>query len=281
MERPVGIVKRDDLAQYADRIDRSDAEAWLFEELSENSEGLYAVCMADTVMGAAFLESAPRGFLYVYIFPAVRNRGYADLAVAAAEQRLKASLPGGILTAYRSGSAAAKRLAEKHGYVKKYSSAFMEYRGGRFPEPELPVRRYRDGDYPEAFAMYAEAFHVMRLQTGCFPESEVRQPNEKERRYWAEHADDGYVLLSGDEIVGHARLDGSELAVVSIKRSHQGRGLGCAFVRFLVNRLLERGSGTPNLWCLVGNDRARSLYESLGFREVYRDDFAVKQTFDR
>ena len=167
--------------------------------------------------------------------------------------------------------------ADEHGSVKKYSSAFMEYRGDGFPERELPIRRYRDEDYPEAFAMYAEAFHEMRLGTGCFPDSVIRQPSEAERKYWAENADDAYVYLLGDEIVGHARIDGSELRVVSVKLSQQGRGIGRAFVEFLVNRILEKGL-TPTLWCVVGNDRARSLYDSLGFRELFRRDFAVKKT---
>ena len=282
MERPlendIRIVKIDDTAGVLYRIDLSEAEPRFFDAVAENDKGVYALCLGDTVVGVSLLEKDPRSFLYVYIFPAYRNRGYGDLAVAAAERQLRASRPIRILTVYRSGSAAAKRLAEKHGYVKKYASALMEYRGDAFPEPELPIRHYQDEDYPEAFAMYAEAFHVMRLETGCFPDSAPARPSEKERRYWAEHADDGYVYLSRDEIVGHARIEDNELKVVSVKISHQGRGYGRAFVRYLVNRILEKGKGWPALWCVVGNDKAGRLYDSLGFREICRDDFAVKKT---
>lgn len=274
------IVRRDDLARYIDQIDRADAEPWFLDAAAENSEGVFAVCVADTVVGLSFLEKDPHGFLYVYIFPAYRNKGYGDRAVAAMERQGNDSPLIRITTSYHSDCTAAKRLAEKHGYVKKYASALMEYRGGRLPEPDLPIRHYRDADYPEAFAMYAEAFHAMRLETGCFPDSEVRQPSDKERRYWAEHAADGYVYLSGSEIVGHARISDNELEVVSIKISHQGKGYGRAFVKYLINRIMEKDKGRPALWCVVGNNKARGLYESLGFQETCRNDFAVKQFGD-
>ena len=278
--RGLAIVKTDAAAFWLDLIDRAEAEPRFFDAASKNSEGLYAVCLADTVAGLALLEDDVHSFLYVYIFPGFRGRGCADLAVTALERRIKAEPLLCVSSSYRSDCAAAKRLAEKHGYVKKYASALMEYRGEGFPEPELPIRHYRDEDYPEAFAMYAEAFHVMRLGTGCFPDSAVRQPSEQERAYWAEHADDGYVYLSGKEIIGHARLDGNELGVVSIKISHQGKGYGRAFVRYLVNRILEKGEGRPVLWCVVGNRKARALYDSLGFQEICRNDFAVKKMAD-
>ena len=76
----------------------------------------------------------------------------------------------------------------------------------------------------------------------------VRQPSEAERKAWAERASDEYVYLSGQDIVGHARIDGSELAVVSVKLSRQSKGIGREFVRFLVNRVLENGEERPTLW---------------------------------
>ncbi len=276
------LLKRDDMTQYLDRIDRADAEPWFLDAVKENGEGLFAVCFADAVVGLSYcFADDPSAFLYIYIFQAYRNMGYGNMALEASERLIKASSLTRIETAYRSGCAAATRLAEKHGYVKKYASALLEYRGDGFPETELPIRHYRDEDYPEAFAMYAEAFHVMRLGTGCFPDSVVRQPNEAERKYWAEHAYDGYVFLSRNEIAGHARLKGRKLEVVSIKISHQGKGYGRAFVRYLVNRLLEKGDGSPGLWCVVGNDKARRLYDSLGFQEICREDFAVKKPQNR
>ena len=144
----IDIVKSDAAMKYIDQIDCSDAEPWLFDEVSENGEGLYAICLADTVIGFAYIEDEPHGFLYVYIFPVYRNKGYGDMAVTAMEQQIKASPLICMMTTYHSDCAAAIHLAEKHGYVKKYVSALMEYRGDKFPEQELPIRHYRDEDYP-------------------------------------------------------------------------------------------------------------------------------------
>jgi mycothiol synthase len=276
-EKMINVVRSDDTAKYIDRIDRSDAEPWFVDAVSENDEGLYEIRFDDKVAGLSYLEDGPAGFLYVYIFPAYRNNGYGDAAVTAMEQQIKAAPLISIMTSFRSDCTAAIRFAQKHGYVKKYMSDLMEYMGGVFPEEELPIRHYRDEDYPEAFAMYAEAFHVMRIGTGCFPDSKPAQPDEEERKYWAEHADDGYVYLSGNEIVGHARIEGNELDVVSIKISHQGRGYGRVFVKFLVNRIIEKNQGNPTLWCVVGNDKAKSLYDSLGFQQICREVFAYKK----
>ena len=139
------------------------------------------------------------------------------------------------------------------------------------------MRKYRDEDFEYAAILSAEAFHVMRLSTGCFPDSVVAQATEEDRKYCAENAENEYVVELNGEIVGYAAIDGTELGEVSIKIPHQDKGLGRKFVKYLTNRILEQGEGEPTLWCVVGNVKARNLYESLGYKEVYRDDFAEKK----
>ena len=60
----------------------------------------------------------------------------------------------------------------------------------------------------------------------------------------------------------------------------RGKRLGRGFVRFLVNLILEKEAGVPCLWCVVGNNKARQLYDSLGFEEVFREAFAWKKLPD-
>ncbi len=277
MNERIEIIKLDDVTPYLDKIDRKDAEPGLLEEVSENGDEVFFIRVSDTIVGTAYISDDARAFVYVYIFPEYRNRGYGESAVSAAEQMIKTSPLLRILTAYNDQSEAAKRLAEKHGYLKKYSSALMEYRGERFEEPELPVRKYRDEDFDEAASLSAEAFHVMRLSTGCFPDSVVAQATEEDRKYCAENAENEYVIELNGEIVGYAAIDGTELEEVSIRIPHQGKGLGRKFVKYLTNRIIEKGEGKPTLWCVVGNVKARNLYDSLGFKEIYRDDFAEKK----
>lgn len=180
-----------------------------------------------------------------------------------------------LTTAYDSHVEAARKLAETCGFKKKFASAIMKYEGGPFEEKELPVRKYRDEDFVAAFTVEDEAFHKMRLETGCFPDSKRSEPSEDMKNFYAEHAEGEYVYLEGDEIIGFAQIDGAELSSVSIKLSHQGKGLGRDFTKFLVNRILEKDE-VPFLYCVVGNDKARKLYESLGFKESCCNTYAEK-----
>ena len=84
------------------------------------------------------------------------------------------------------------------------------------------------------------------------------------------------IELNG-EIVGYGAIDGTMLDEVSIKIPYQGRGLGRKFVRHLTNRVLEKGEGDPTLWCVVGNRKARNLYDSLGYQEIYCGEFSEKK----
>ncbi len=271
----IEFVKLEDVTPYLENVDCEETGEGTFDWLEENGDEICAVRVHDTVVGLAILVDD--GFLYVYIFPAYRNKGYGRLVVAAAEQRMKDASAESVHTTWLNGNEQAKRFAERNGYRRTYASAMMAYRGEAFPEEELPIRHFRDEDYPEAFTLSAEAFHAMRLSSGWFPDSVTAQPSEASRKRWAEDAENEYVYVLDDEIVGHACIDGTVLDEVSIKIPHQGKGLGRKFVKYLTNRILEKGDGEPTLWCVVGNDKARALYDSLGYEEVCRNDFGEKK----
>lgn len=277
MERSktIEILKVDDVSPHLENVDCNETGEATFEWLEENGDEIYAIRHADTVVGLAILDED--GFLYVYIFPAYRNKGYGRLAVAAAEQRMKDASAEGVETVWNHGDEHAKRFAERNGYRMTYASAKMAYRGEPFPEEELPIRQYRDEDYPEAFALSADAFQAMLLSTGWFPDSVTAQPSEASRKGWANAAEEEYVYVLGGEIVGYARLDETEIDSVSIKIPHQGKGYGKKSVKYLTNRLLEKDDGEPTLWCVVGNSKARALYDSLGYEEVCCNDFGNKK----
>ncbi len=273
----IEFVKLDDVTPHLENVDCNETGEATFEWLEENGDEIYAIRHADTVVGLAIIVDDVEGFLYVYVFPAYRNKGYGKLVVDAAEQRMRDASAETVHTLWLNGDEHVMRFAERYGYKRTHASAFMAYRGEPFPEEDLPIRHFQDEDYPEAFSLYAEAFHAMRLSTGWHPDSVVAQPSEASRKQWAEDAQNEYVYVLGDEIVGHAWIDGTELDVVSIKIPHQGKGLGRKFVKYLTNRILEKGEGEPTLWCVIGNNKARVLYDSLGFEEICRNDFAVKK----
>ena len=165
----------------------------------------------------------------------------------------------------------------KNGYSPTWASTEMKYDGKKFQESNLPIRQYRDEDFDEAFKLSAEAFHKMRVGTGCFPDSKVAPPSETSRENWLKEAENEFVIDLNGEIVGYANLDDEELDSISIKISHQGLGLGKEFIKFMTNRLIDRGVEEPVLWCVVGNNKARHIYDSLGYKEVFCQGFAEKK----
>lgn len=53
---------------------------------------------------------------------------------------------------------------------------------------------------------------------------------------------------------------------ISILRAYWGLGLGTAMIRALIDVARDHGVEQLELECIEGNDRARALYEKLGFR---------------
>lgn len=273
----VNICRLADASGYLPQIDRADADADFCNDVSQNGAGIHAICRGDDVIGLANMREGAEAFVYVYIFPQHRRRGYGYLAVCALEQRVRSGACESIATAYDGRNDIAKRLAEKCGYVKKSASSVMKYSGPKFDIPQLPVRNHRDEDFFEAFTMSAEAFHVMRVETGHCPDSVPYAADEEMRQYCLETADDRYVYVVDGEIVACAHIEGAEIDNVATKITHQGKGYGRNLVKFLVNVILEKDIGEPFLYCLEVNRKARKLYDSLGFKEIFLNEFAVKK----
>ena len=259
------------------QIDTNEAETDFINAVSENDESIYSILYQKLLVGLALSDEGKYAFLYIYIFPAYRHMGYGKAAALLLEQKLCACNPASISTYYRSDDPIAYAYAKDCGYKKEYSSDYMVYSGPHFETAAMLVRQYQDEDYSEAHSLYAEAFHLMRLSTGCFPDSVPEPPSEKGRKYWSETTDERLVCLNGEEIVGYAHIEGNEIGSVSVKPDCQSKGVGKAFVKYIVNMLLDIGYENISLYCVVGNNRARHLYDELGFKQIYRNDYAKKK----
>lgn len=66
--------------------------------------------------------------------------------------------------------------------------------------------------------------------------------------------------------------DGSIFGFV-IERSMQGRGIGRAALRLACERLRADGARRVSLDVDIANDRALSLYTSIGFESVATEDY--------
>ena len=273
----ITICKTLNPSEYLLQIDTNEAETDFINAVSENNENICSILYQESVVGLALSYEGKYAFLYIYIFLAYRHMGYGKAAARLLEQKLCACNPASISTYYRTDDPIAYAYAKDCGYIKEYSSDYMVYSGPHFEPAVISVRQYQDEDYSEAHSLYAEAFHLMRLSTGFFPNSVPEPPSEKGRKYWSETTDERLVYLNGKEIVGYAHIEGSKIGSVSVKPDCQRKGVGKAFVKYIVNMLLDIGYENISLYCVVGNDRARHLYDELGFKQVYRNDYAKKK----
>jgi len=85
--------------------------------------------------------------------------------------------------------------------------------------------------------------------------------------------------LTGDRVVGHLDLTGGHLYSalhrarlgIGVERAHRARGVGTLLLKAAIRwARAERGLSWIDLSVFVHNERARALYEQLGFHEVGR-----------
>lgn len=263
-------------AQWAGTADMRDADADFLLAVAEGDASLRGIFCADRLMGIADMECGQRSYLHIYIFPQHRGKGYGTAAAALLEQQVNGPETEQLLTCYRVSDPVARAFAERRGYVCQYASDYMVYGGPPFGE-RAAVRGYRDEDFPTVLEFYAMAFHLMRLGTGCFPDSVPIEPDEEMRLYWAKTAGERLVYELDGEIVGYLHVEGDMLDAVAVAPERQGEGIGGKLVRCAVDRILGEGHREVGLYCVVGNP-ARRLYERLGFHAAYRNAYAVKRS---
>ena len=267
-------------SRYLPWVNRADMDADVYNDITRDRDNIHGICQGEEILGLASICDDPDAFLYIYIFPEYRNRGCGAAALRAARDQLHSSPLLSICTAYDSKNEIARHLARAHGYEAKFSSSVMTYWGEKFEIPELPICKHREELFDEAFRISAEAFHIMRLETGHDPNSVPYEPDEETKKICTETAEERYVYMVDGEIVGCAHIDGPEIDNVAIKISRQGQGLGRLFVKYLVNEILEKDMGQPFLYCLVSNRKAWQLYNSLGFEETVRNEYAILKIVD-
>lgn len=213
--------------------------------------------------------------LVVFVAPEYRCKGIGHALVMYGENILSEIKPKEIMTKYLFDNENSIIFARKYGYDRYFSSTCMKYSGTKFDVDELPIRQYCDDDYTQAQKLYAEAFHEMRVSVGDFPNSEIQQPSEKNRKAWSDDSENHYCYVLNNEIVAHAHLENNEISTLSVRIDMQGKGIGRKFMKYLCNEIFNQGHNEVVLWCVVGN-KAKHLYDSLGFKELYISEYSHK-----
>ncbi len=257
-------------------LNDKDASEDLWWAVELEPDTLTIATVDDEIVGLAqIIPGKNTSSLIVFVSLGHRNKGFGKTILIYAEEILRKIQPKEIMTNYLLNNENSISFARKNGYDRYFSSACMKHTDGKFDFENAPVRQYCDDDYDKAQKLYAEAFHEMRLSVGDFPDSTVQQPSEKNRKSWHEDELNRYTYIENGEIVGHGHLEENEIGSVSIRKDVQGKGIGRKFVKYLCNIIYDNGYDEVVLWCVVGN-KARYLYDSLGFKELYVSEFARK-----
>lgn len=254
--------------------DMKTSENFLWALQNQPETLTVAYMKSEIVAVAIIIPGKKASCLSIFVAPQYRQKGIGQSVVQYGENKLSKEASK-IMTNFHADNEVSKKFARKFGYERNFSSAYMKHTEGKFAIGELPVRLYIDEDYPKSQALYAQAFHEMRIKVGDFPDSIVEQPSERNRQAWNADAANRFTYEENDEIAAHGHLEGNEIGSVSVRTDLQGHGIGKKFIMYLCNEIYNRGYKEVVLWCVIGNN-ARNLYDSLGFKELYVAEFAYK-----
>ena len=253
-----------------------DADRDFARDVLQNDKCMRVIFVNDVAVGLLVAGEGKTIWMHIYIFPEHRGQGYGSEAYEAFLKAFVTDETEEIMTWYNEEDKQSFQFASRRGFSHKFSSDYMSFEGDTYPQ-DAPVRPYHSEDFDEVFAFYAEAFHRMRLSTGCFPESQPQQPSQAIRNHWDEKADEYFVYELEGKPVALAHLLGNEISSLSVHPSYQGKGIGRNFLMWIMNHILDE-YGKVDLYCVIGNHKARKLYDSLGFKTSMRICYSRKTT---
>ncbi|MDF2612202.1 MAG: family acetyltransferase, partial [Lachnospiraceae bacterium] len=162
-----------DYEKVSELINFEDADAEFLLAFKNKEKNFNCVFDDDQLVGIVQLIIEKNAFLYIFIISEFRNKGIGSNVLKLCEERIYINKVEKITSTYRTDNIQSKAFANKSGYTRKFSSAYMKYSGDRFDIPELLIKNYSDKDYDSAHEMYAKAFHEMRVSVGDFPDSVI------------------------------------------------------------------------------------------------------------
>lgn len=217
------------------------------------------------------------GFLGIYGFasspelagmvaPDARRRGIGTALVDAAVSLCRQRSDRPPLLIVPRPSAAGKRLALRRGGVLDHSEHALVLSGdptGPAPDPAVALRRATVADLPLVTRLLEYGFG------GAAPDGlaeRLETPRERTEIIEQSGAAVGTLHLTRSGDVGG-------IYGFAVDPSRQGRGIGRAALRLACEELRAEGAERIGLEVDVENDRALTLYTSVGFKPVITEDY--------
>jgi ribosomal protein S18 acetylase RimI-like enzyme len=208
-----------------------------------------------------YTHGAPTIEVAGMVDPAARRRGIGTALLDAGLDLCRKRPHESVLLVVPRHSVAGRSLAQRRNGNLDHSEHALQLPGepAEVPaDPRITVRTASPADHDAVRELLRLGFGWER------PEAAGRDP-------------DTLVFERDGQMVGTARLirEGSHAGVYGfvIHPDHQGRGIGRDVLHRMCRTALAAGATAVHLEVATDNDRALSLYTSLGFRPVITEDY--------
>jgi mycothiol synthase len=236
-------------------------------DLRQGTRTLLAIDDAVAIVGQGEAEFV--------VDPDARGRGNGTAML----ERIIAGTSGDLLVWAHGDHPAARALAASHGLeavrrLLQLSGTVPELVEGHHEQPastSSATESFRPGIDEDAWVALNARIFAFHSEQGSVTRADLE---ELETEGWFD-PDDFLVAWDGDTMVGYCwlKIEGGsgEIYVIGVAPEKQGTGLGRALMAAGYARLAGRGIRAVHLYVEGDNEKAISLYRSLGFTDLSVD----------
>jgi ribosomal protein S18 acetylase RimI-like enzyme len=152
----------------------------------------------------------------------------------------------------------------------------LAYKGGKFNDHNLCVKKYEDENYIDKISLESEAFSKLRENCDIKPYNWYLAAGEKalesNRKWTLSEKEYTYLFFENNDMIGASMVKNAEVDLLFVNVKYQGKGYGRKILEFTVNRGLEQDPSGVNLNALASNESALRLYKNAGFEVIQAQD---------
>ena len=206
---------------------------------------------------------------WVYTAPPSRHRGIGGALWRRLWPDIVADPPQFMATSYRSDTGDAAGFFARRGFRHLVSSDCLGYRGKAIDyAPGLKPEPYREQHFWDFISLANEAFLQLRQDNGILPH--LCYPpgfDESAARHRLMLFREGVFIFRNPvgATVGYLWVEGPAIDAIAVAPGFTGQGYGSEIMKYAINLILKHGHSTVTLEVAQSNQRAKRLYDALGF----------------
>jgi len=214
--------------------------------------------------------------LLVYVLPENRRKGVGSLLYQESVNSVMKYKPKVIQTEFSIDHPVASSFFEKEGFSLWYGSTTLEYEGNFQPESDLKVTVYDNCYYEQYNKLRGACFYDLSVKHNFKP---YKIPlSEKDRNAVLQLKDKIFLTFEHNQLIGAITIHDDYLDHIMVDPNHQGQGLGQKLTQYGINCIVSKGNHKISLSYINGNERAKNLYEKIGFK-LSRDTHVFQKYF--